>query len=91
MISQSSNMRDLGVIFDQFLNFDDHITAKCRSTYFLIRNKGIIRTLLSYDACSTIILALISCQLNYCNSIIYNVPRSKRINYKDVRVNARTS
>ena len=27
MITQSSKVRDLGVIFDQFLNFNDHITA----------------------------------------------------------------
>ena len=27
MITQSSKVRDLGVIFDQFLNFYDHITA----------------------------------------------------------------
>ena len=27
LILQSSELRDLGVIFDQFLNFDDHITA----------------------------------------------------------------
>ena len=32
MITQSSKVRDLGVIFDEFLNFDDHITAICRST-----------------------------------------------------------
>ena len=30
-----------------------------------------------YDACSTIIHALISCRLDYCNSILYNVPKSK--------------
>ena len=50
MITQSSKVRDLGVIFDQFLNFDDHITAICRSTYFHIRNIGKIMNLLSYDA-----------------------------------------
>ena len=33
MITQSSKVRDLGVIFEQFLNFDDHITAICRSTF----------------------------------------------------------
>ena len=38
MITQSSKVRDLGVIFDPFLNFDDHITAICRSTHFHIRN-----------------------------------------------------
>ena len=77
MIIQSSKVRDLGVIFDQFLNFEDHITAICRSTHFHIRNIGKIMNLLSYDACSTIIHALISCRLEYCNSILYNVLRSK--------------
>ena len=72
-----AHVRDLGVIFDQFLNFDDHITAICRSTHFHIRNIGKIRNLLSYDACSTIIYALISCRIDYCNSILYNVPKSK--------------
>ena len=70
-------VRDLGVIFDQFLNFYDHITAICRSTYFQIRNIGKIRNIISYDSCSTIIHALISCRLDYCNYILYNVPRSK--------------
>ena len=69
-ITQSLKMRDLGVTFDQFLNFDDHINVKCRSTYFHIRNIGKIRNLLSYDACSTIIHALISCRLEYCNSLL---------------------
>ena len=77
MITQSSKVRDLGVIFDQFLNFDDHITAICKSTLFHIRNIDKIRNLLSYNACSTIIHALISCRLDYCNSILYNVPKSK--------------
>ena len=44
-IMQSLKVRDLGVTFDQFLNFDDHITAICRSTYFHIRNIGKIRNL----------------------------------------------
>ena len=32
---------------------------------------------MSYNACSTIIHALISCRLDYCNSILYNGPMSK--------------
>ena len=30
-----------------------------------------------YNTCSTFIHALISCLLDYCNSIMSNVPRSK--------------
>ena len=73
MIIQSSKVRDLGVIFDQFVNLDDHITAICRSTHFPIRIIGKVRNLISYDTCSTINRALISCRLDSCNSI----PRSK--------------
>ena len=76
-ITQSLKVRDLGVTFDQFLNFDDHITTICRSTYFHIRNIGYITNLLSYNACSTIIHALISCRFDYCNSLLYNVPTHK--------------
>ena len=76
-ITQSLKVRDQGVTFDQFLNFDDHITTICRSTYFHIRNIGKTRNLLSYKTCSTIIHALISCRLDYCNSLLYNVPMHK--------------
>ena len=48
-ITQSLKVKDLGVL-DQFIIFDDHITAICRSTYFHIRNIGKIRNLLSYNA-----------------------------------------
>ena len=45
-ITQSLKVRDVCVTFDQFLNFDDHITAIWRSAYFHIRN--IIRCRLDY-------------------------------------------
>ena len=66
-ITQSLKVRDLCVTFHQFLNFDDHITAICRSAYFHIRNIGKIRNLLSYNACSTIIYALMSRRESYVN------------------------
>ena len=87
MISQSPKVRDLGVVFEQFLIFEDHITAICRSTHFDIRNLGKSLNLLSYDAFSTIIHALISCRLYYCNLFCTQL----RINYKDFRINARAS
>ena len=47
IIQQSSKVRDLGVIYDQFLSFDDYISSVCRSTHFHLRNIGRIRHLLS--------------------------------------------
>ena len=39
-IMQSSKVKYLGVVFDQFLNFYDHITVICRNIHFHIRNIG---------------------------------------------------
>ena len=76
-ITQLLKVRDIGLTFYQFLNFDDHITAICSSTYFHIIKIGKIRNLLLYNACSTIIHALISCILYYCISLLYNVSTHK--------------
>ena len=75
VIAQSSKVKDLGVMFDQFLNFDDYIGGVCRSTHFHLRNVGRIRHLLSYDACAPLIHPLISICLDYCNSLLYNLPK----------------
>ena len=39
----SSKMRDLGVVFDQYLTFHDHISGICRSTHFHLRSIRRIR------------------------------------------------
>ena len=76
VIAQSAKVWDLGIIFDQFLNFDDYISGVCRSTHFHLRNIGRIRHLLPYDACAQLIHALISIRLDYCNSFRYNLRKS---------------
>ena len=40
IISQSSKVRDLGVIFYQSLSFHDYISGVCRSIHFYLRNIG---------------------------------------------------
>ena len=63
-------------MLNQFLNFDDYISSVCRSTHFHLRNIGKLRHLLSYDACAQLIHGLISMRLDYCNSLLYNLPKS---------------
>ena len=76
IIQQSSKERNLAIIFDQFLSFDDYISSVCRSTHFHLRNIGRIRHLLSQNATAQLIHALISIRLDYCNSILYNLPKN---------------
>ena len=95
IIQQSSKVRDLGVIIDQFLSFDDYISSVCRSTHFHLRNIGRIRHLLSHHATAQLIHALISTRLDYCNSVLYNLPKSsilrlQRIQNQAARILTRT-
>ena len=95
IIQQSSNVRDLGVIFDQFLSFDDYISFVCRSTHFHLRNIGRIRHLLYHHATAQLIHALILTRLDYCNSVLYNLPKSsilrlQRIQNQAARILTRT-
>ena len=76
IIQQSLKVRDLGLIFDQLLSFSDYISYLCRSTQFHLRNIGRIRHLLSHHATAQLIHTLISTRLDYCNSVLYNLPKS---------------
>ena len=76
-ISSSSKVRDLGVIFDDCLSLDAHISNICRSTHFHLRNIGQIRNLLTFNATAQRVHALITTRLDFCNSILYNLPNNK--------------
>ena len=67
-VCPSFKLKDLGVVFDQYLTFDDHISVICKSTHFHLRIIGIIRNLLTFKClCTTY-----SCsRLDFCNSIFY--------------------
>ena len=70
-------MRDLGVVFDQYLTFHVHISGICKSTHFHLRGIRIIRNLLTIDATAQLIHALITSRLDFCNRILYNLPNKQ--------------
>ena len=74
---------------------DDYISSVCRSTHFHLRNIGRIRHLLSHHATAQLIHALISTRLDYCNSVLFNLPKSsilrlQRIQNQAARILTRT-
>ena len=73
-IRPTASARNLGVIFDSHLNLESHINNVCRSAYFHLRNIGSVRNMLSDDACSQLIYALVTVRIDYCNSLLYGLP-----------------
>ena len=72
-ISSTAKARNLGVIFDKFMNLDAHIGNICKSSYFQLKNIGSIRNVLSDDACAQLIHSLVTVRIDYCNSLLYGL------------------
>ena len=53
------------------------ILCHCISTHFHLRGIGRIRNLLTFDATAQLIHALITSRLDFCNSILYNLPNKQ--------------
>src|SRR5713226_3932125 len=78
-LTPTNTARNLGVIFDENLDFKKHISSICRSSFFQIRQLRQIR--LCLDKNSAIILAnsIVHSKLDYCNSLLYNLPASSTV------------
>ena len=72
-IATTNSARNLGVVFDGGLNFRIHISLVCRSCYYHIRDLRRLRRCLTSEVSKTIVTALVSNKLDYCNGLIYNV------------------
>ena len=90
VIKPSEKVRDLGVILDQMLSFDDHISTISQSAHFHIRNIGRIKNLLSFDACATLIHGLISSRLDFSATRCSTALQMQRFKYcKKCRIKQR--
>ena len=76
-ILASPKLRDLGVIFDECLTLDAHISNICKRAHFYLRNIGRIRMLLLFETSSQLTHALITTTLDYCKGILFNLPKNK--------------
>ncbi len=76
-IAPSVACKSLGVMFDQHSNMDTQVKHVCRATHFHLRNIGIIRDLLTQKATDQLVHSLVTSRLDYCNSLLYGLPKKK--------------
>lgn len=74
VIVPSNYARNIGVTFNNVLNFERHITDIFNSWYFNIRNIYRIRKFLSIEH-KILVNAFITSRLDNCNSVLYGLPR----------------
>ena len=70
LIKPANSARNIGIIFDECLTLQKHITSVCKSCPFHLSNIGRIRKYISSDACEKLIHSLISSRIDFCNSLL---------------------
>jgi len=66
--------RYLGVILDKQPTPSAHVAALCRAGYYQLRQLRPLVQLMTAEAASTVATAFISCRLDSCNSLLYDLP-----------------
>ena len=73
-VEPSLNVKNIGVVFDRSLNYEKQIDDVVRKCNFHIINLYRIRKYLNRDALLTLIHALVTTNIDYCNSLYYDIP-----------------
>ena len=66
----STQIRNLGVIFDEDLSFNSHIRQISRTAFFHLRNIAKVRHILSQKDAEKLVHAFVTSRLDYCNSLL---------------------
>ena len=75
VIKPSSSVCNLGVILDPSVDMEDHIKKMCNTCHFHLTNISKIRSYLDRESTEAIIHALVTSNLDYCNAILYGLPK----------------
>ena len=73
-ITPEPHARNLGIIPDTYLTFNNHIAKVCKVSHFHLRNISKIRKFLSKESTEILIHAFVSSKLDHCNSLLYGLP-----------------
>lgn len=69
-IAISTSVRNLGVILDSQLKFDQQVQQVFRSCMYIIRELWRVRPLLTHSSCESLVLSLVISRIDYCNSLL---------------------
>ena len=74
-LAPSASVRNLGIIFDERLNFKQHINMLVKSCNYHMRNIYAIRKFLDRDSVVTLLHSFVLSKVDYCNCLYNHLPR----------------
>ncbi|XP_066016040.1 uncharacterized protein [Pocillopora verrucosa] len=73
-VERSDKARNIGVVFDETLSLDKHVSSVCKSALFHLRNIAKMRMYLTSESTKTLVHAYVTCRLDNCNSLLLGSP-----------------
>jgi hypothetical protein len=73
-IQPINTAKNLDILFDSHISFNDQISSVCKSSNWHIRDLWRIRSTLDYNTTKIIATSLVHSKLDYCNSLNLNLP-----------------
>ena len=84
-IGIKAKAKNLGIVMDKILSFSDHINEICKKANFAIRSIGHIRRYLPYEGLKMLVNSLVISSLDYCNSVLYGIPKYQRDKFQRIQ------
>ena len=75
-VTATSSVRNLGVVLDSTLSMQAHVSLVTKSCYYQLRNIGQIRRSINEGACNTLVHALVTSRIDYCNCLLCGLPQT---------------
>ena len=75
MVEPKDQVRNLGVLFDSTCSLEKHVNNICKGAYHQIRNIRMVRKYLDVESTKTLVHAYVTSRLDYCNSLLYGIPK----------------
>ncbi len=71
----ASTVKNLGVILDSNLSFENHISHVTKTAFFHLRNTAKLRNMLPVSDAEKLVHAFMTSRLDYCNTLLGGCPR----------------
>jgi len=75
VIVPADSVRNLGVIFDSQMRLDKHVTSIVQASFRNLRDMYRVRPYIPQASLETLVHAFITSRLDYCNSLLYGLPK----------------
>ncbi len=83
----SSTVKNLGVVLDSNLSFENHISHVTKTAFFHLKNISKLWNMFSFSDAEKLVHAFMTSRLDYCNALLVGCPASS-INKQQIVQNA---